>query len=387
MGFLEYVNNDESIASLLRYLYTREGDYPKWPTSLDKESGDVNNPHDGYRCLSGDDIFGYAGFLATGCGKRKGTMARDWNSKDGVQMMISPQFKSSIPNAFKQSAGEHGRLMATIWSELGSGHSADDEMELWEKDSGNDISNLAETSSRETFLNIISSVISNATSSVDPETAVSEDNLFLAHKVTCDIEELFHGKASSEEPCFEDEEDHIVLGYGARQCLEIYKTQEEKGGSNSQEVSCADKSCGTGGDTDAKQERIYSKFKKLVSDTRCILSKQDIEQLHSLGLQKDCTGRVVWAINHRQFGAVDVEHMLCKVYLCLDRTRGNRSMCVPMPVNKCSWPTYDPNPKFCGNRSNLRKIFHRMKDSFTSLAQAERIFNIPEVCQLFKLKK
>ncbi len=127
-------------------------------------------------------------------------------------------------------------------------------------------------------------------------------------------------------------------------------------------------------------------FANLTQHQGSILSNQDNKQLYSLGLQKDCTGRVVWAINHRQFGAVDVEHMLCKVYLCLDLdcTCGNRSMCVPLSVNKCSWPVYDK--KNFKHKSNVGKIFERMKVSFTDLAQAEKLFNIPEVCQLFKLK-
>ncbi len=366
--FLRTSGNDEPIASLFRRLSRRKGGFPSWPKSLGIADGEeLPYPvHGGLRCLTIDDIWGYTGFLATECGTRSGNLTEDWNGKEGVQMMISPQFKSSIPNAFKQSAEKQGRLMAAIWSELGSGH--DDKKEPGVSDNGgNDVlTTLWSTKSRGTFIECLLNVINTATSMIDPENTQQEDNHFLAHKVTADIEELFHGN-DYEAPCFEDEEEHIVIGYGAMQCLKIYKPKGEQE------------------DTINTGDHVKT-FKTLVTEVRSKLSNMSPVQLLTMGLQLDTTGRVVWSINHRPFGAVDVEHMLCKVYLCLDRTRGNRSLCVSSPVNKSSWPTYDTKT-FSDSRTRLYKIFARNKSSFEELIKQGEVFRLPEVFEPFKLQK
>jgi hypothetical protein len=70
---------------------------------------------------------------------------------------------------------------------------------------------------------------------------------------------------------------------------------------------------------------------------------------------------VVVRLSGRRIAAVDVEHMMCKIYLAVASYRGSRAFSLPNPCRPHCHPT--PSEDIF-DKPSLKKIFQEARDSF-----------------------
>ncbi len=77
----------------------------------------------------------------------------------------------------------------------------------------------------------------------------------------------------------------------------------------------------------AGETKLSAKLDRLLA----AIHKLNIDELRVLGCFKNEVGKVCVSHNSRPLGLVDTEHMCCKLYILLVRTRGSRRHTQPSP--------------------------------------------------------
>ena len=146
---------------------------------------------------------------------------------------------------------------------------------------------------------------------------------FIAGQVVSDMEEIFCADQLADSPFFYDE---VISGYGGKQGFSIFdgesayiKGKTSKRVRNSGRIDVND------------QEQLAQVCNKVLDYIQTQLTNDDLCQM---GLEKvDIDGApvVVVKLSGRSIFSVDVDHMMCKVYLAVAAYRGSRSCSVPSP--------------------------------------------------------
>jgi hypothetical protein len=183
---------------------------------------------------------------------------------------------------------------------------------------------------------------------------------FVAGQIVSDMEEMFSGKTLDETPFVCGEGMEIVTGYGSREGFSIYHLGNEKKAGGIRKRKRGDYFIDV-----YDQEDLHLVSREFLTYMEKELNEDDLIQMGlermNIGVGANKKSVVVVRLSGRRIAAVDVEHMMCKIYLAVASYRGSRAFSLPNPCRPHCHPT--PSEDIF-DKPSLKKIFQEARDSF-----------------------
>jgi len=188
---------------------------------------------------------------------------------------------------------------------------------------------------RRKWLTILAAALNDSSHAEEDE----QKCMFVVQQIMFDLEELCSGDNGRGSCIFRG--DFIVTGYGGQQGFKAFKHSDFLGDKWDPSKSKAYMSW--------KEVETPSLFSQFLLQTVMLLkdsmSSGVFEHseifLRLLGLQWR-EGELLIALTGRLLHRKDIEHMICKIYLLIQKSRGQRSQGIPQAVLDYCWPTKDP---------------------------------------------
>jgi hypothetical protein len=245
---------------------------------------------------------------------------------------MSPQFSSSIPNSCKRTPRYMMKFLKKFCKAI-------------------KVNLIPQTKKKMLRSKIVAAMVKSITHSCSGSEC-PDSVKFVAGQIVSDMEEMFCNDNINESP-FEDDE--IITGYGGREGFSIFCTSTDflstKKRNRGQRSGRVDVRC---------QDQLRHVCTDILNYIEHELSADDLIQL---GLEKIKTTdgeHVIIRLTGRRIFSIDVEHMMCKVYLAVAAYRGSRSFSVPAPWRPHCHPTASTD---IFTSTSIKQIF---MDSITS---------------------